>query len=302
MTKLTLTFLPALLFIISCRNHPAPEKTINRDFETNTTSPPRIPTDAFLIEISTSFGKMKAILYNETPAHRDNMIRLIEKGFYDSLLFHRIIKNFVIQGGDPDSRNAAPGVLLGDGGNGTTLPAEFFPGKLFHKKGALAAARDGDDVNPQKRSSDCQFYIVQGKIHDDASLEKNERRINRDIVKKISDSLLALPQQKNLKLTLERVKSDPRNSDSLAIVQKKIDSLVIPVYRNYPKYSIPEAQKNVYKKMGGTPHLDTHYTVFGEVVEGLDVLDALILSETDSNDRPKKDIRMSIKILQRPSN
>lgn len=300
MTKLPFRMLIFVLLFNACKSHDVKKQALHRTFETTTATTSPLPRDVYVIEIVTDLGRMKAVLYNETPLHRDNMVKLIDNNFFDGLLFHRVIKNFVIQGGDPDSRNAAPGVLLGDGGNGYTIPAEFMPLRYFHKKGVLAAARDGDDVNPAKASSGCQFYIVQGKIHDDASLEKNERRINRDIIKKITDSILSLPENNILKTSFERIKTDPRHTDSLSLLQKKIDDLVNPVYRIHPRYRIPDHQRAVYKKIGGTPHLDTHYTVFGEVVEGLDVLDKLILAETDSNDRPKTDIRMQIKIVQRP--
>ncbi len=299
MAKYYLFSLVCVLSLFSCRSknrHPR----LPRNFETSTATPQLQPKDVYLIEITTEFGVMRAKLFNETPKHRDNMVKLIDSGFFEGLLFHRVIKNFVIQGGDPDSKTANEGKLLGDGGNGYTLPAEFKPQIIFHKKGALAAARDGDDVNPLKESSGCQFYIVQGKIHDDASLEKNERRINRDLIKRISDSILALPENKNLRTTFERVKINARRTDSLSLLQEKIDSLVNPVYSQSSHYRIPEYERNVYKKIGGTPHLDSHYTVFGDVYEGLDVLDRIIMSETDANDRPKKDVKMSIRILQRP--
>jgi peptidylprolyl isomerase len=194
-----------------------------------------------------------------------------------------------------------PGKKLGDGDVGYTIPAEFLPAKYFHKKGALAAARENDDINPKKESSGCQFYIVQGKIQDDALLEKNEKRINRSLIQKISDSLLALPQNQKLKSDLERIKKDlPSRSDSLSLLQKKVDALTDPVYAKYSKYKIPDDERKVYKTIGGTPHLDTHYTVFGEIYEGIDVLEKIISEATDANDRPLKDVKMSMKILRKP--
>ena len=187
------------------------------------------------IEITTEYGTMKIMLYNETPLHRDNMLKLAHEKFYDSLLFHRVIKEFMIQGGDPESKHAKPGEMLGSGSApGDRIPAEFKP-DLIHKKGALAAARDN---NPQKASSNCQFYIVQGKKQTEADLSSVER-------------------QGGFKYTDE--------------------------------------QKQVYETIGGTPRLDQNYTVYGEVYEGLNVLDSIAAVKTDHNDRPLKDVRMTIK-------
>lgn len=191
------------------------------------------------VEITTDYGKMKIKLYNETPKHRDNFIKLAKEGYYNDLLFHRVIKAFMIQGGDPNSRGAAEGTMLGSGGPGYTIPAEFNP-LLCHKKGALSAARQGDQVNPKKESSGSQFYIVQGTKQTDADLDRME-------------------------------------------AQLKI------------KYT-PE-QRNAYKTQGGTPFLDMNYTVFGEVVEGLDVIDKIAAVQTKPGDRPVKDVKMTVKVL-----
>jgi peptidyl-prolyl cis-trans isomerase B (cyclophilin B) len=184
------------------------------------------------VEIVTSLGTIRIMLYNETPLHRDNFLKLVDEKFYDSLLFHRVISAFMIQGGDPESENAPEGKMLGNGDVGHTVPAEFLP-SLFHKKGALAAARQGDNVNPQKASSGCQFYIVQGKKFTDAELDKIESK-------------------SGVKHTAE--------------------------------------QREVYKTLGGTPHLDMNYTVFGEVLEGMSVVDAIAAVKTDNNDRPIQDV------------
>jgi peptidyl-prolyl cis-trans isomerase B (cyclophilin B) len=183
--------------------------------------------------IHTDYGDMTGILYNETPKHRDNFVKLAKSGFYDGLLFHRVISGFMIQGGDPDSKNAKPGQQLGMGGPGYTVPAEFNT-KFIHKKGALAAARQGDQVNPAKASSGSQFYIVQGKRMSAAQLTGN--------------------------------------------------------------YT-PE-QKKIYETVGGTPFLDNQYTVYGEITEGLDVIDKIAACEKGPGDRPAKDIKMTIKIVE----
>ena len=189
--------------------------------------------------IETSYGNMTVKLYNETPLHRDNFVKLVKEGFYDSLLFHRVIRNFMIQGGDPASKYAPAGTMLGNGNVGYTIPAEFRP-NLIHKKGALAAARTGDNVNPEKRSSGCQFYIVQGNVWNEGSFN-------------------AMQQQTGKQFT--------------------------------------PAQKNIYTTIGGTPFLDADYTVFGEVVEGLDVIDKIAAVQCDRADRPVQDVRMKMTLI-----
>lgn len=200
-----------------------------------------------LVLISTTFGEMKIKLYNETPRHRDNFIKLAKDGVLNETLFHRVIKSFMIQGGDPDSKNAEKGVALGEGGLGYTIPAEFNTA-IIHKKGVLAAAREGDDVNPQKVSSSCQFYIVQGRTFTRAEIEK-------------------MLKGKNAK-------------------------------RQTP-VQYTEEQLKTYETVGGTPHLDMDYTVFGEVVEGLEILDKIAEVKTDKRDRPLEDIKMTIKIVKK---
>ena len=187
--------------------------------------------------IETEYGNMKAKLYNETPQHRDNFVKLVQEKFYDGLLFHRVINGFMIQGGDPNSRDAAAGAPLGSGGPGYQIPAEI--GK-FHFKGALAAARTGDAVNPEKKSSGSQFYIVQGTVQSDGALDN-------------------IASQRNL------------------------------VYST--------ADRERYKTEGGTPQLDGEYTVFGEVVEGLDVVDKIAAVQTARGDRPVQDVKMHIKLV-----
>jgi peptidylprolyl isomerase len=281
----------------SCRHKTPPPVPLKPEFSAITYPVIKPGDDETLILLHTSLGDMKLRLFNQTPKHRDNFVKLVESKFFDSLLFHRVIKDFVIQGGDPDSKNAVKGKLLGDGGPGYTIPAEFFTSKLFHRKGVLAAAREGDDVNPNKESSGSQFYIVQGKIQDEESLEKNERRINRGVIQLISDSLLSLPENGKLKSDFTRIKAN--GGDSLAILQKKIDGIVNSVYAVHAKYKIPEEQRKIYKTLGGTPHLDTHYTVFGEVYEGWDVLDKIAALPGDENNRPLTDVKMSMKILRK---
>lgn len=210
-------------------------------------SKPKKVKDA-TVEISTDFGKMTVLLYGETPKHNANMIKLAEEGFFEELLFHRVIKGFMIQGGDPKSKGAASGVRLGGGGPGYTVDAEFNP-KFIHKKGALAAARRGGSGNPEKKSSGSQFYIVQGKPVPATQLTQLEARINN------SNPGL------NFKYTPEQIE--------------------------------------IYTTIGGTPMLDMDYTVFGEVTQGMDVIDKIANTKTAPGDRPIEDVKMSFKVLKK---
>jgi peptidylprolyl isomerase len=250
-----------------------------------------------LVLISTSMGDMKARLYNETPQHRDNFVKLVEKGYYDSLLFHRVINNFMIQGGDPDSKKAKAGQMLGDGGPGYTVPAEFTP-KYFHKKGALCAARQGDDINPAKASSGSQFYIVQGRKLNDNDLQSFEYRINKPVLMKLTQQITMRPENTDLLNEIDRLKKENKQ-DSMRLLAKKIDEQVFAEYKNTPHFEFSEEQKNAYKTIGGTPHLDGGYTVFGEIYEGLEVIDKIAAVQTGQNDRPAQDIRMKMKIIKK---
>jgi cyclophilin family peptidyl-prolyl cis-trans isomerase len=228
MRKATLIMI-AVLALAGCKtNKPVTQTAPNTVVETG----PKI------VQISTTYGTIKVRLYDETPKHRDNFVKLVKEGFYTDLLFHRVIKDFMIQGGDPTSKNAAPDAMLGNGGgNMERIPAEFSPA-LYHKKGVLAAARDN---NPEKASSACQFYIVQGRKFSDTELDGLQTRAG---------------------------------------------------------ITYTEQQRNDYKTIGGTPHLDMNYTVFGEVIEGLEVVDKIAAVETDRSkgDRPKQDVKFTIQM------
>jgi peptidylprolyl isomerase len=238
--------------------------------------------------IKTTMGDIKLKLYDNTPIHRDNFITLIKSNFYDGISFHRIIKNFMIQAGDPDTRlNSAES--FPDSIKTYTIPAEFNP-EDFHKKGALAAAREGNDINPLMRSSGTQFYIVQGVKYTDEELDLAENRINSNIKQALFNRLI-------------KETADSAKLISKSLSDAEIQDLASVKMFNYlttnKDYKIPEDQRQVYKTIGGVPRLDGTYTVFGEVIEGLDVVDRIASVQTDSNDKPLNDVRIiKIKIIR----
>ena len=244
-----------------------------------------------IVLIKTDYGNMKVRLYDETPLHRDNFIKLTEEGFFNGTLFHRVIKDFMIQGGDPDSKNANPGQRLGNGGPGYKIPAEMHFPELFHKKGVIAAAREGDRVNPEKMSSGSQFYIVQGKKITDEQLDKVEAGVNAMRKQQIRFRVMSEYKGKLLKLQQEQ------KFDEFTALQKKIQEEVDKEAAQN-RFVIPENIRDVYKTIGGTPHLDSNYTVFGEVIEGLNVIDSIAAVQTDRYDRPVKDVRMTIEVVK----
>lgn len=248
------------------------------------------------ILISTPYGDMKLKLFNETPKHRDNFLKLVREHYYDSLLFHRVIQDFMIQGGDPDSKYAEPTKLLGDGDLKYTVPAEFVP-TLCHKKGMLCAARNGDDVNPEKASSAAQFYIVQGKVRTEEDLISYEKRINKPIITKIKEDILNKSENKSLKDKIDNFKKE-QNNDSLMVYFKVVNKMVEEEYAKTPHYTFPPEHKTIYKTIGGTPHLDSQYTIFGEVIEGLEVIDKIAAVGKNKDDRPLIEVRMWVKIIE----
>ena len=231
--------------------------------------------------IETTLGSIRVKLYNETPEHRDNFLKLAGEGFYDSLLFHRVINGFMVQAGDPSSRSAQPGQRYGSGGTGYTIPAEINPAQHFHKKGALAAARTGDQVNPERRSSGSQFYIVQGKVASDEELTQTEMNISRQPLQSMFNRALSE------KLEALQAKGLPINQDSLV---NEARQSVMAEWERMEKFAYTPEQREAYKTGGGTPFLDGAYTVFGEVLEGLDVVDKIAAVETQPGDRPTQDV------------
>ena len=236
------------------------------------------------LKIETSAGDIVVKLYNETPRHRDNFIKLAQDGTYEGTLFHRVINDFMIQAGDPESKEAPQGKMLGAGDVGYTIPAEFVYPKYFHKKGALSAARQGDNVNPEKASSGCQFYIVTGKVYSDSTLLDMERQMNQ---LRLNNAFQALVQ-KNMK-TIYKLRKDGNQDGLLDLQDSLIAQAEAQVDKEEPFRFTPE-QVQAYTTVGGTPHLDGEYTVFGEVLEGMDVVDKIQQVKTDRNDRPEKDV------------
>ena len=237
---LSILVLFAGLFTFGCANKSTQKETKQAENISKETQKQTKKEKQTMVLISTSMGDMKAVLYNETPAHRDNFIKLAKEGYFNGLLFHRVIDGFIVQGGDPDSKNAPKGKQLGQGGPSYTIPAEFNQ-SLIHKKGALAAARMGDNVNPQKASSGSQFDITQGKSYSAAELQNMEMRMG-----------------------------------------KKLN----------------QTQRDAYTSVGGVPFLDFEYTVFGEVIEGLEVIDKIAKAQKDRSDRPLEDIKMNVTIIE----
>ena len=243
-----------------------------------------------LVKIECEYGTMIVRLYDDTPQHRDNFLKLVKEGFYNDLLFHRVIKDFMVQGGDPDSKGAPAGKQLGAGDVGYTVPAEFVYPTHYHKKGALAAARQGDQVNPEKRSSGCQFYIVQGKKYNENELNQMERALGQKAMQARFDQLV---QENKDSIKAMRIN---RDQAGLQALQEQLIKTVETEVKDKQSVKMPEQMRKDYMEIGGTPFLDNEYTVFGEVVEGLDVIDKIAAVETNPGDRPKTDIKMKVKI------
>lgn len=238
-----------------------------------------------LVKLETTMGNITVVLYNETPKHRDNFIKLVKEGVYDSTLFHRVIKQFMIQAGDPDSKNASDTAMLGSGDVGYTIPAEFNP-KFFHKKGVLAAARQGDDVNPEKASSGCQFYIVTGRKFTEPQLLGMENKINEQREEALFDSLARQHMKEIYKM---RKAGD---NAGLLELQDTLEAQARELADKEEKFRFTPEQIKAYSTVGGAPHLDGSYTVFGEVTEGMEVVENIEIAKTNRADRPVENIRI----------
>lgn len=243
-----------------------------------------------VVEIITDYGSILVALYDETPLHRDNFIKLVKEGFYDSLLFHRVIKEFMIQGGDPLSKHADTAAQLGMGDNGTRIDPEIRR-KYLHRRGALAAARDN---NPEKKSSGCQFYIVQGKKY---TIKELENIMNSKNLQRKQEMFYNYAQVDSVNAKLTQLQTAGDKEALRKYFDEMLEAVNVIYQKSNPLMYTPE-EVEMYMKDGGAPHLDGDYTVFGEVIIGLDVLDAIANLPTKEADRPLKDVRMKMRILQ----
>lgn len=238
--------------------------------------------------IKTTEGDILIELFDDTPKHKANFLKLAKEGYYNDLLFHRVIKEFMIQGGDPDSRKAEPSAILGEGDPGYMIDAEFRPNHI-HRKGALAAARTSDDENPEKKSSGSQFYIVHGKQFTELEMDNLEIKTNN----KRKANLYNIILNKKIEELGDNYEAETFQK-IMSQVKDSVDNVLMPNNR----LIISKESREIYKSEGGTPHLDGNYTIFGQVLKGFDVIDKIASKETDSNDRPKKDVKIiTIKVL-----
>ncbi len=242
-------------------------------------------TEPAKVEVKTTLGNFTLLLYGDTPKHRDNFLKLVAENFYDSLLFHRVIENFMVQAGDPNSKHAAPGTMLGEGDPGYEIDAEIVFPKHFHKRGALAAARTGDAINPERKSSGSQFYVVTGSVLDSAQVDNMQINLLMDQMAK-----------ENMNKIQELYTAG--NRQGLMALQ---DSLVLEAKKIIAEGKGPFTKEMIdaYTTVGGAPHLDGQYTVFGEVISGMDTIEKIEKVARDRNDRPLEDVRiLSMKVLE----
>ncbi|MDE7459445.1 MAG: peptidylprolyl isomerase [Muribaculaceae bacterium] len=248
-------------------------------------------TNSVKVEVETTLGSFTVLLYGDTPRHRDNFVKLVKEGYYDGTLFHRVINEFMVQAGDPDSKTAAPGQQLGAGGPDYTIDAEFVFPKHFHKRGALAAARQGDQVNPTKASSGSQFYIVTGKKVSEGELASMEKYLEQSA---LQSRFSQLAQARMSEVRDMQAKGDQAGLEKL---QQELIAEAEAYVAEHP-VKVTDEMKEAYTTVGGTPHLDNNYTVFGEVIKGMETVDKIEKVETDRGDRPKEDVRIiSMKIV-----
>ena len=258
--------------MIACTGGQQKAKSMNQGNET-------------LVRLETTEGNITVKLYDETPKHRDNFIKLTKEGVYDSTLFHRVIKNFMIQAGDPQSKTASDTATLGNGDVGYTIPAEF-NSKFFHKRGVLAAARLGDEVNPNRESSGCQFYIVTGRKFSEAQMINMENQMNEARLESVFNELA----RKHMKEIYKMRKAN--DTEGLLELQDSLEAQARAQVAKEPALKYTKEQIQAYTTIGGAPHLDGAYTIFGEVIEGMEVVDKIEKVKTNRADRPEKDIRI----------
>lgn len=244
--------------------------------------------------MKTSLGTIKLRLYNETPQHRDNFIKLAKEGQYNGLLFHRVIKEFMVQGGDVTSKNAPMNKQLGAGDLGYTVPAEFVYPTYFHKKGALSAARTSDEVNPNKESSASQFYIVTGKIYKEAELAQMEKQKEG----RLKQAIFARLQKEN-SATIKAAYQSGDKAELAIIRDTLVGKTEMEAEKRKDEAKLTPQQREVYTTIGGVPFLDNEYTVYGEVIEGLDIVDAIQKVKTNKQDRPLENVVIeSVEIIE----
>ena len=273
----------ALVACMSCGSKPS---TTAQSLKTDTTMQTTTP----LVRISTNLGDIVVRLYDETPEHRDNFLKLAREGYYDSTLFHRVIKDFMIQGGDPDSKGAPAGKRLGSGGPEYTLPAEFVYPQYYHKRGVLSAARQADQVNPERRSSGSQFYIVWGKTYSEKELTQLAAQLDGQRGQQIFNELASHHR--------DSIQAMYKAGDQkgLMALQQRLAAETDKLLKATPGFAFTPEQVKDYTTIGGTPFLDNQYTVFGEVVECLDVVEKIQSVATGSADRPKEDVVMKVTV------
>lgn len=295
MRKSLLILAAAALGMASCQaGSKNTDNTASADTDNNSTDQTTMSTDTnnVKVEISTTMGDITVMLYGDTPKHRDNFVKLAKEGFYDGTLFHRVINEFMVQAGDPDSKTAKPGQQLGSGDPGYTIEAEIKYPAHFHKRGALAAARTGDQVNPERRSSGSQFYIVTGKAYGEQQLGQLEQQLTQMQMQGIFQQLAGERRAQII---------DMQQKGDQAGLMKLQEELIAMAQQKAAENSVKltDEQRKAYSTVGGAPHLDNQYTVFGEVLSGMDVVDKIEKVETDRADRPKEDVKIiSMKVLE----
>lgn len=286
-STLFLTFFAAAVTLTGCGKAQAKtednQETDIKSIENNMKSETPADTNSVKVKVETSLGDFTVLLYGDTPKHRDNFVKLAKEGFYNGTLFHRVINEFMVQTGDPDSKGAPAGARLGAGGPGYTLEAEILYPKHFHKRGALAAARQGDQVNPERRSSGSQFYVVTGNRYIPSQIDAIESRMKGQQMQAEFNKLASQH--------IDSVRALQMRGDSAGLeeLRQQLISEAEKAVNEHPMTLTPE-MREAYTTVGGAPHLDGQYTVFGEVIEGMDVIDKIEKVETDAADRPKEDV------------
>jgi len=249
--------------------------------------------DNRIVEIQTNFGNMRFMLYNDTPKHRNAFLKLTSEGYYDGTLFYRVIQDFLIQGGSKSSRNAAPGKRIGYGSPDHTVDDEIIPGHI-HKKGALCAPRQPDEINPFKQSDISQFYIVKGQVFDEGQLDTMEMAVNRPIRNRIVKEVYT-PE---IKAKLKQLRAEKKVAEFREIADKVKSDIEAKMKLDPRTLEFTDKQRKAYTTVGGYPDLDGKYTIFGECISGFEVIDKIAALKTDANNRPLTDVKITVKIIQ----